>query len=274
MFKSGMRIPVPLLLAAAVAVGAIVTIVFQINVNVLGSWDSRYAAFNGTHVYQTGSMPNLPYRTLYLGYGTAHFQNPVSVYYLERVRSGSAGGLADLGRYLPIRVFIESGSLPTNTYLAWNDPLSGVTRKMYFVAGTDRAYVLGTYRTSSGATVNVAIPVYYVVEGSQVRLYPRERSAVATSEACNVVRNAGFGGAYNYIFAILDNQSYDCAFSSWSSTTVGWTLVTSSATTANLNPSPVYYSVTITSGSNRVTIYLSYWYAVSADPGFFAVLPG
>jgi hypothetical protein len=87
-----MRIPIPLIFAAAVAVGAIVTIIIQINVQVLGSWDSRYAAFNGTHVYQTGPMIATTYKTLYLGYGTAYFQNPVSVYYLQTVRSGSAGG--------------------------------------------------------------------------------------------------------------------------------------------------------------------------------------
>ncbi len=269
-----MRIPFPLILAAAVAVGALVSIVIQINIQVLGSWDNRYAAFNGTHVYQTGPMIDTTYKTLYLGYGTAYFQNPVNVYFLQTVRSGSAGGNADLGRYLPIRVVVESGSLPTNTYIAWSDPLSGATRRLYFVSGTNRAYVLGMYRTSTGAQVNVAIPVYYVVDGSQVMLYPMERSAVVAGEACNVVRNAGFTGAYNYVFAVLNNQAYDCAYNSWSSTTVGWSQVASSVTTASLYPSPTYYSVTITSGSSTLRLLLSYWYVVNADPGFFAVQPG
>jgi len=269
-----MRIPIPLMLAAAVAVGAIVTILIQVNIKLLGSWDSRYAAFNGTHVYQTGPTIATTYKTLYLGYGTAYFQNPVSVYYLQTVRSGSAGGVRDLGRYLPIRVVVESGSLPTNTYIAWTDPYGGATRKLYFVAGTSRAYVLGTYTATSGATVNVAIPVYYVVEGSQVRLYPMEKGAVSTGEGCSVVRNAGFGGAYNYIFAVLDNQAYDCAFNSWSSTTVGWAQVASSVTSVSLYPSPTYYKVTVSSGSGTISIYLSYWYVVNADPGFFAVRPG
>jgi len=269
-----MRIPIPLIFAAAVAVGAVVTILIQVNIQILGSWDSRYAAFNGTHIYQTTAMITTTYKTLYLGYGTAYFQNPVSVYYLQTVRSGSAGGTRDLGRYLPIRVVIQSGSLPTNTYIAWADPYGGATRKLYFVSGSNRGYVLGTYTASSGATVNVAVPVYYVVEGSQVRLYPMEKGAVATSEGCNVVRNAGFGGAYNYIFAVLDNQSYDCAFNSWSSTTVGWAQVASSVTTASLYPSPTYYQVTLTSDTSTLTLYLSYWYVVNADPGFFAVKPG
>jgi hypothetical protein len=269
-----MRIPVPLLLAVAVAVGAVVTIVIQINISILGSWDSRYAAFNGTHVYQTSPMIATTYKTLYLGYGTAYFQNPVSVYFLQTVRSGSAGGNRDLGRYLPIRVIVESGSLPTNTYITWTDPYGGATRKLYFVSSSSRGYVLGTYRTSSGADVVVAIPVYYVVEGSQVRLYPMEKNAVVTSEACNVIANAGLTGAYRYVFAVLDNQAYDCAFNSWSSTTVGWTQVASSVTTASLYPSPTYYSVSISTGSGTITLYLSYWYVVNADPGFFAVRPG
>ncbi|MFZ8809692.1 MAG: hypothetical protein ACO2PN_16505 [Pyrobaculum sp.] len=269
-----MRIPIPLVFALAVAVGAAVSILIQVNIKVLGSWDSRYAAFNGTHVYQTSPMIDTPYKTLYLGYGTAHFQNPISVFYLETVRSGSAGGTRDLGRYLPIRIIVESGSLPTNTYISWNDPLSGATRRLYFVADSHRGYVLGTYRTRAGATVNVAIPVYYVVDGSQVRLYPMERSAVDATQACNIVRNAGFGGAYNYVFAILDNQAYDCAFRSWSSTTVGWVQVASSVTSTALYPSPTYYAVTVTVGGTTLLIYLSYWYAVNADPGFFAVTPG
>lgn len=269
-----MRIPLPLIFAAAVAVGALVTIVIQINVQVLGSWDSRYAAFNGTHVYQTGSMIDTTYKTLYLGYGTAYFQNPVNVFFLQTVRSGSAGGDRDLGRYLPIRLIVESGSLPTNTYITWTDPYGGATRRLYLVSGANRGYVLGMYTTSTGAQVNVAIPVYYVVEGSQVRLYPMERTAVSTREGCSVVRNAGFTGAYNYIFAVLDNQAYDCASNRWSSTTVGWTQVASSVTSASLYPSPTYYTVRVASGGNTVSILLSYWYVVNADPRFFSVRPG
>jgi hypothetical protein len=262
------------MLAAAVAVGAVVTMLIQINIQVLGSWDDRWEAFNGTHVYQVASKPTLMYATLYLGYGTAYFRNPVNVYYLQTVRSGSAGGARDLGRYLPIRIVIRSGSLPTNTYIAWTDPYGGATRKLYFVSSTNRAYVLGMYRTSSGSDVNVAVPVYYVVEGTQVRLYPMERAAVSASEACNTVRNAGLGGSTNVVIAVLENRALNCASFSWSSATVGWTQVASSVTSAPLYPSPRYYQVTVTSGSDTVTIFLSYWYAVDADPGFFAVKPG
>jgi hypothetical protein len=269
-----MRIPIPLIFAAAVAVGAVVTITIMINVAILGSWDDRYASFNGTHVYQTGTIIGTAYKTLYLGYGTAYFQNPVSVYYLETVQSDSAGGARDLGRYLPIRVVVASGSLPTNTYISWRDPYGGETRRLYFVSGTNRGYVLGIFISRAGMRVNVAIPVYYKVEDSHVLLYPMERGAVATGEACNVVRNAGLGGTYNYVYAVLDNQAYDCAYNQWRSATVGWRQVASSTTSASLYPSPNYYVVSVTSGSSTLRIYLSYWYAIDADPGFFAVKPG
>jgi hypothetical protein len=269
-----MRIPLPLILAAAVAVGAIVTIVIQVNLQVLGSWDDRYAAFNGTHVYQTGSMISTTYKTLYLGYGTAYFQNPVNVYYLDKVRSGAGGGNGDLGKYLPVRLIVTSGSLPTDTYLKWNNPLSSSdVRAIYLVGGTNRGYVLGHYYASgAGVWVDVAIPIYYKVSGSSVLIYPMEKSAVNPSEGCNVIKNAGSGftSAYEYVFAILDGQAYDCAYGSWSSTSIGWSQVGSSVTSASLYPSPTYYKVTV----NNVDIYLSYWYAVDKDPGFFAVKPG
>jgi hypothetical protein len=264
----------PLLFASVVAVGAAVLVIINMNVVVVGSWDVRYTTFNGTHVYQTAAMPATTYKTLYLGYGTAYFRRAVNVYFLQTVRSGSTGGVADLGRYLPIRVVVESGSLPTNTYIRWTDPLSGATRAMYFVASTNRAYIIGTYRSSSGSTIVAAIAVYYVVDGSHVRLYPMEKATVQTTEACNVVRNAGISGSAYEVYAVLENQAYSCSARKWVSATVGWALVASSAATAALYPSPNYYKVTATSGPNTLSIYLSYWYAVNVDPGFFAVKVG
>jgi hypothetical protein len=55
---------------------------------------------------------------------------------------------------------------------------------------------------------------------------------------------------------------------------VGWMSVASSVTSALLHPSPLYYKLTVASGSNTLTLFLSYWYVVNADPGFFAVKPG
>jgi len=269
-----MRIPIPLILAAAVAVGAIVTIIIQINVQVLGSWDDRYAAFNGTHVYQIGPMISTSYKTLYLGYGTAYFQNPTSVYYLDKVRSGAGGGNGDLGKYMPIRLMVTSDSLPTNTYLKWVNPLASTdTRAIYLVGGTTRGYVLGRYYASgAGVWVDVAVPIYYKVDGSSVLVYPMEKAAVNTAEGCNVVKNAGspFTSTYKLVYAVLDGQYYDCAYNSWSSVTVGWVSVASSVTSASLYPSPTYYQVTV----NNVVIYLSYWYVVDTDPGYFAVKVG
>ena len=269
-----MRIPIPLIFAAAIIMGAVGSFLIQLSVYVLGSWDSRYAAFNGTHIYQTAAMTATTYKTLYLGYGTAYFKNPTSVYYLQTVVSGSTGGNVDLGRYLPVRLVVESGSLPTDTYITWTDPYSGATRKLYFVSGANRAYVLGTYKNSKGTLVNVAIPVYYVVESYGVRLYPMEKASVSTTEVCNVVNGAGLGGSANQAVAILDGQYYDCGKKRWSSVTVGWVSVASSVTSASLYPSPTYYQVSATSGANTLTLFLSYWYVVNTDPGFFAVKPG
>jgi hypothetical protein len=265
-----------LIVAAAIVLGAVGTYLIKLNVYALGSWDSRYATFNGTHVYQTAAMITTTYKTLYLGYGTATFKTAVTVYYLQTVRSGSAGGTSDLGRYLPIRVVIESGSLPTNTYITYTDPASGATRKLYFVSGANRAYILGTYKPTSTSTAVAAIPVYYVVEGTQVRIYPMEQTTINTyiTEACNTVKNANLGSNTNHVFAILNNQYYDCTTKKWNTVTVGWTSVASSVTSASLYPSPTFYKVSVTSGTSTLTIFLSYWYAVNTDPGYFAVKPG
>jgi hypothetical protein len=101
-----------------------------------------------------------------------------------------------------------------------------------------------------------------------------EKAVVSTTEACTAVTNAGLGGSTNVVIAVLDNQSYDCTKKRWSAVTVGWTSVAASVTSAPLYPSPRHYIVTVTSGSNRLTLFLSYWYVVNADPGFFAVKVG
>jgi len=66
------RLPLPLVFAVVMGVGATMYIVLKINTSTpLASWDPRYAMSNGTHVFQTDPMPDVPYKTLYLGYGTA-----------------------------------------------------------------------------------------------------------------------------------------------------------------------------------------------------------
>jgi hypothetical protein len=269
-----MKYPIPLILAMVLAVGAVMTVVVQVKYFILGSWDVRYAAFNGTHIYQTGPMINVPYRTLYLGYGTAYFRNPVSVFYLETVRANSAGDAADLGRYLPIRVVVTSGSLPTNTFITWTDPYGGATRRLYFVAGANRAYVVGTYRLPDGTPFIAVIPMRYVVQDNHVYFYPVERGAFDITEACNIALASGFDIPRRHVVPVISNRIFDCVSRTWTWERVRWVLVASSVTTASLYPSPAYYEVPVTVGSNSLIIYLSYWYAVNADPGFFAVKPG
>jgi len=264
----------PLILAVAVAIGSIVIMVVKVNVVVVGSWDDRYADFNGTHVIRTGTMPSTSYRTLYLGYGTAHFQNPVNVYYLGKVLATATGGDSDLGRYLPVKVYIESGSLPKDTYIPWVDPISGTTRMLYFVSGVNRGYLLGVYRHPAFGPTIAIIPLNYREIGPEVYLYPVQTAPIA--EACNVASNSGLASTSRYhIFVVQARVYYRCEDSVYVlNANIGWVLV-SSGTTVPLYPSPRhYYSVTVNSGPNRVIIYLSYWYAVNADPGFFAVKVG
>jgi len=263
------RFPLPLVFAIVMGVGATMYMILQINiVSVSASWDSRYAAFNGTHVYQTSPMPDTPYKTLYLGYGTAYFKNPVNVYYLRKVYAG--GEDVDLGRYLPVVLIVESGSLPADTYITWTDPYSGRTRKLYLVSGANRGYVIGQYHWYGILSV-AGIPVYYRVVGNVVHIYPMERSAFNPSEGCQILLNSGFYGNWYDMYAILDNVVHDCLGGGSFGVPVGWELVASSATMAELKPSPTHYTVTVDVGNSRVTIMLSYWYAVNRDPGFFAV---
>jgi len=266
------RFPLPLVFAIAMGVGTTMYLVIQISiVSVLASWDPRYAEFNGTHVYQTSPMPATPYKTLYLGYGTAYFRNPVNVYYLRNVFADGAD--VDLGRYLPVVLIVESGSLPTNTYITWTDPYSGRTRKLYLVSGANRGYVIGQYHWYGSPSV-AGIPVYYRVVGDVVYIYPMELSAFNPFEGCYILLSSGFYGEWYDMYAILDSVLYDCLNGDSFGTRVGWELVASSATMAELKPSPTYYIVKVNVGNSRVTIMLSYWYAVNQDPGFFVVKVG
>jgi hypothetical protein len=207
-----------------------------------------------------------------LGYGTAYFRNPVNVYYLRKVFAGGVSG--DLGGYLPVLLIIESGGLPTNTYITWTDPYTGRVRKLYLVSGANRGYVIGEFTWIDTPSV-ASIPVYYRVVGNVVYIYPMEQSAVATYEGCSILRNAGFTGTYYQMWAVLDSRYYDCLSWFWSVVLpVDWARVASSATSAELRPSPTHYMVTVNVGGGRVTIMLSYWYAVDSDPGFFAVRIG
>ena len=273
MLRTLAKFPLLLVFAVVMGVGTTMYMVLKIDVtSVLASWDPRYAAFNGTHVYQTSSMIPTPYKTLYLGYGTAYFQNPVSVYYLKKVFAG--GEDTDIGRYLPVVLIVESGSLPTNTYITWTDPYTSRVRKLYLVSGANRGYVIGEYHWYGTPSV-AGIPVYYRVDNNIVYIYPMEQGAFNPYEGCPILRNSGFYGSWYDMYAVLDGTLYDCLYGGWmAGIPVGWELVASSATVAELKPSPTHYMVTVNVGSSKLTIMLSYWYAVRQDPGFFAVRVG
>ena len=274
MWRIWARLPLPLVFAVVMGVGATMYIVLVIDVPTtpLASWDPRYATSNGTHVFQTLPMPDVPYKTLYLGYGTAYFKNPVNVYYLRKV---SAGGFdSDLGRYLPVVLVIESGSLPTDTYIRWTDPHTGRTRALYLVSGTNRGYVIGEYHVYGYYAV-ASIPVYYRVVGNMVYIYPMELEAINAGEACPIIMDyTSYAESYR-IFAVLDSWFIECLYWGWEDiANVDWALVASSATMAELKPSPTHYMVTVNVGDNKLTIMLSYWYAVNKDPGHFVVRIG
>ena len=267
------RLPLPLIFALVMGVGATMYIVLKINMyGALASWDPRYAASNRTHVFQTDPMPGTPFKTLYLGYGTAYFRNPVNVYYLRKV---SAGGYdSDLGGYLPVVLVVESGSLPTNTYITWTDPRSGRTRALYLVSGTNRGYVIGEFYLYGYYSI-AGIPVYYRVSGNLVYIYPMEWGALVTDEACYILTEYSAYGEFYRVVSVTDNRFLDCLYLGWEDIAdVDWALVASSATVAELKPSPTHYMVTVNVGGSKLTIMLSYWYAVRQDPGFFAVRIG
>ena len=266
------RFPLPLIFAIVMGVGTTMYVVLKIDIaGVMASWDPRYTTFNGTHVYQTSPMLATPFKTLYLGYGTAYFQNPVDVFYLKKVFSGGQDN--DLGRYLPVVLIVESGSLPTNTYITWTDPQTGRTRKLYLVSDTNRGYVIGEYHWYYTYSV-AGIAVYYRVVGNFVYIYPMERSAFNPGEGCPILLNSGYIATWYDMYTILDDAAWDCKYGGWFGAPVGWERVASSTTTAELKPSPTHYMVTVNVGNSRVTIVLSYWYAVNQDPGFYAVRVG
>ena len=267
------RFPLPLLLAVVIGVGATMYLVLKINMGgALASWDPRYAGFNGTHVFQMDPMPDRRFKTLYLGYGTAYFQNPVNVYYLRKVYVN--GYDSDLGGYLPVVLIIESGRLPTDTYIKWTDPRSGRLRALYLVSGTNRGYVLGEYYWDGLFSI-AGIPVYYKVIGNMVYIYPMERDAFNQIEACNVLMSFHCCAESFRVFFVTDDLFHECLYWGWEDVAhVDWALVASSATMAELRPSPTHYMVPVELDSSKLTIMLSYWYAVNQDPGFFAVRIG
>jgi hypothetical protein len=189
----------------------------------------------------------------------------------------AVGGTSDLGRYLPIKVYVESGSFSEITYLSWTDPISGTNRTIYFDRVHELAYVIGLYWHPVYGRSTAVIPMKYWNDGPEVFFYPLSTEMGVNEDAiCMAVRKSGLSPTPRiHIFLVLDRYYYRCeTMIDVPNANIGWTLV-SSGTTVPLYPSPRrYYSVTVTSGSNRAIIYLSYWYAINTDPGAFAVKVG
>jgi len=268
-----LRVPWPLLVAAVVATST-VTVWVMVNFIVLGSYDPRYSAFNGTHVVSTAPMFTYSYRFLYGGPGVLTSESTATVYFLNIIRDTAYVKDHDLGKFLPVRVTVASGSLPKDTYISWNDPAYGRARKLYLFSASNVALIMGTYTTSLG-TAGAAIVVWYYEESTgNVIFYPMARSEVSNpSSLCNVLKNAGFGTSANSLFTVVDSQQYDCGTNSWTSTTIRWGSV-GSGTYLTLRPNPTYYLVRVTGTNYAVDLYLSYWYFSTTDPGFFAIRPG
>jgi hypothetical protein len=170
-------------------------------------------------------------------------------------------------------MIIESGPLPTNTYIGWTDPYSGRIRKLYLVSGTNRAYVIGHYHWENALSV-AGIPLYYVVDGNMVRFYPMEFGAVRLNEACSILRSSGLTGTYYDLYSALDDGwLYDCLDYTWVGASLGYESA-GRGKTVSLYPDPPQHIVTVNVGNSVVKLVLTYWYAVRQDPGNFIVKVG
>ncbi|MBD6956113.1 MAG: hypothetical protein F9Y92_05685 [Thermoplasmatales archaeon] len=277
------RIPIPLLIAAAVALGTVVTIYVSIVMKILGSYDTGYASFNGTHVVSTGTFPSLSYVYLYGGYGTAYFTSAVtSVVSFECVGSYCQPGL-NFGRYFPVLIEVVSGSLPSGTNIVVTPPYgrTGGTCLVVFYFDTANmvAYVAGTSDTSTsqcGFAWTVPLKMYKDPTGRYYWLYPLARNygTWSTSTACSVAKGTAAG--YYYALSIMTGEAYDCAFAKWGSATIKWYTHASSTTTAALpNPSAGFSGwiiQTITGTGYTLKVYYAPLFFMQG-PQPFAVKP-
>ncbi|MGC9131935.1 MAG: hypothetical protein ACP5H5_10190, partial [Pyrobaculum sp.] len=127
-----LRIPLPLVLGAAVAIGVVYTITIIVAYPILGSYDTNYAYFDGSNVVTNGTFPSLSYVYLYGGYGIAYFTSAVTnVVSFECVSNGCIPGM-DFGRYLPVMVEVVSGSLPSGTTITVDQPYGVTSCKVVF----------------------------------------------------------------------------------------------------------------------------------------------
>lgn len=229
-----MRIPIPLIFAAAIALTS-VTLVFKVVVTVIGSYDPSYAAFNGTHVVSQ-VLPSTTYVYVYGGGGgTATYTSDTTTYQYQCFGSACTTG-SDFGAYVPVLITVNSGSYPFGTTIEVNQPYGRTTYKVRVVLYSDgNGWVAGQATTSLGAgLVGYSIPVkwYQSSDGRQIWIYPIDRGRIGRviSEGCNVAKLGG--AAYIYVVSIPTGERYDCSFNSWGIGTFKFSTIASTTTMA------------------------------------------
>ncbi|MEM4897697.1 MAG: hypothetical protein QXR18_05770 [Pyrobaculum sp.] len=229
-----MRIPIPLLFAAVIALTS-VTLVFKVVVAYMGSYDTTYAAFNGTHVVSQ-TVPSTNYVYIYGGGGgTATYTSDTTTYHFQCFGSACVPG-SDFGAYIPVLITVNSGNFPFGTTIEVSQPYGRTTYRVRIVLYSDgNGWVAGQSPTGLGAgQVGFSIPVrwYRSPDGQQIWIFPVDRSRIerSLSEGCSV---ASLGGAiYRFVVSIQTGQSYDCTFRSWGGATFKFSTIASSTTTA------------------------------------------
>ena len=229
-----MRIPIPLIFAAVIALTS-VTLVFKVVVTDIGSYDSSYAAFNGTHVVSQ-NLPSTTYVYVYGGGGgTATYSSPTTTYQYQCFGSACAAG-SDFGAYFPVKIVVNSGRYPFDTTIEVNQPYGRTTYKVRVVLYSDgNGWVAGQSGTGLGAgQIGYSIPVkwYKSSDERQIWIYPIDKDRISRrlSEGCSVAQLGG--AAFRYVVSIQTGQRYDCSSASWGSGTFKFSTIASSATTA------------------------------------------
>jgi hypothetical protein len=240
-----LRIPLPLVLGAAVAIGVVYTIIIIVAYPILGSYDTNYAYFNGSNVVTNGTFPNHKYVYLYGGYGIAYFTSAVtSVVSFECAGFGCLPG-RDFGRYMPVLIEVVSGSLPSNTNIVVNQPYGNTNCKVVFYFDTANmvAYIGGTSTSSTGTPCaygwSVPMKMYKDPTGRYYWLYPLANNygTWSTSTACSVISATGATSG-RVVLSIPTQEIYSCVLWGWGPGAMTWYTHASSATVASLpNPS-------------------------------------
>lgn len=228
------RIFIPLILAAIIATTS-VTLVFKVVMTVIGSYDTAYASFNGTHVVSQ-KLPNTNYVLIYGGGGgTATYVSATTTYWFQCFAYACVPG-TDFGAYFPVLITVNSGNYPFGNIIEVNQPYGRTNYKVRIVLYSDGyGWVAGQSPTTSGpGQIGFSAPVrwYQSSDGRLIWIYPldRDRISRSISEGCSV---AGLGGAlYKYVVSIHTATRYDCSTNSWGSGNFKFHAIDSSATTA------------------------------------------